>query len=615
MYPETDYSKESIMHRMLTRANIFWGLKEINDLDPMVKLMMEALAGELHRLANNINDTQARVLGKVAGLLAPDFLTLPHPAHAIAQAHPAEANEIVDSTTSFSVRAKSSLAQTNASGISFTPVKPAHIFDASIAFTCTGESLFAFDNLNLKQTAARINKGVFPEANTFWLGIKLNPKVKTLTNLAFYFDLGNVEPQLATGLYQTLPRTKWYLNDAELQITPGLQLEQEDMYNSHVFSQHDLLYLLEQDIANYYQHRFVTITNKRFDNITTLQQQYPPSFETIFEPCDLAKMGQQLLWVKVVFPPDMKQEWLNELTVHLNAFPVMNRRLKEIQHTLTGTGNIVSTPATKTEQFLVVQSAEDEEHVYRSIPYRQVNEEETGTYTLRNGGAERFDDRNARELINYVMELVRSESIAFAAYSSEFLTRLQQINQNLAYMEQKTAAMNIGEKGNEIPNSLIVTPTKKAGQLLVKYWLTMTDAANNVRSGTSLQTNDPKIKSGSSVMLTTSVGGKNRLAPQERLHASKYGIQTRDRIITKEDIRSFCKYELGDKITWVKVERGFAVSPNTKEAFMRTIDITITLFDSSAMQKQDWYVLLEQLKIKMQSRSELHNNYRVDLSN
>jgi hypothetical protein len=44
------------------------------------------------------------------------------------------------------------------------------------------------------------------------------------------------------------------------------------------------------------------------------------------------------------------------------------------------------------------------------VPYRKTEEEKTGTYTLRYGGVERFDGRNARELISYLLELVRNES-------------------------------------------------------------------------------------------------------------------------------------------------------------------------------------------------------------
>ncbi len=67
-----------------------------------------------------------------------------------------------------------------------------------------------------------------------------------------------------------------------------------------------------------------------------------------------------------------------------------------------------------------------------------MEEEQTGTYTLRTGGVERFDTRNAHEMISYLLELLRSESAAFAGYGYDFIaTTLREMNQKIHVMEQK----------------------------------------------------------------------------------------------------------------------------------------------------------------------------------
>src|SRR5689334_24717181 len=89
----TIHSKEVIKNRMQKHALTYWGIKNTADLDPAVKMILEALSLELYNLGNEMKDTQVRILEKIANLLAPDFLTAPNPAHALMHAAPVEAVE------------------------------------------------------------------------------------------------------------------------------------------------------------------------------------------------------------------------------------------------------------------------------------------------------------------------------------------------------------------------------------------------------------------------------------------------------------------------------------------------------------------------------------------
>lgn len=88
-------------------------------------------------------------------------------------------------------------------------------------------------------------------------------------------------------------------------------------------------------------------------------------------------------------------------------------------------------------------------------------------------------------------------------------------------------------------------------------------------------------------------------------------MMTRNRIITKEDIRNFCFYELGDQVSKVDVERGFEMSLHSKEAFSRTIDVILTPSEDETLQSKEWELLRDQLKSKLQARSGMSNNYRI----
>ena len=311
----------------------------------------------------------------------------------------------------------------------------------------------------------------------------------------------------------------------------------------------------------------------------------------------------------------MPQQWLNEINVYPNAFPVMNRKLIDLKYRLKGGSNIIPLRTEMLDQFLSVRSLTDEVRQYRSVPYREKEEELGGTYTLRNGGVERFDSRNANELIGYLLELLRSESAAFSAYGYDFIaTTLKELNQKISLMEQKTRG-NM-KHSEEIPNYIIVKPFEDQDMMYAQYWTTLADTANNLRAGTKLQqARGVKVVQDSLVLMTTSIGGKNRLKPEEKLNAFRYGLITRNRIITKEDIRSFCFYELGDKIVNVEIKKGYEMSLSSREGFRRTIDVIITPADTGKLETNDWDLVCSQLKSKIQSRSGITNNYRMMVVN
>lgn len=618
MLSEINNSKEAIRNRMLKHALNYWDIKNTEDLDPAVKLILEALSVELYNLANEVKDTQVRLLEKIANLLAPESLTSPNPAHAVLHATAAEPVELLTNTTNFYTQRKVSSkpnepADTNLD-IFFTPVDTVQIFDAQILCSINGSNLFGYDQFGNRQVLARTISGKPAENNAVWIGLRMNEKIEDINNLYFYFDWKNMEPKIAGKNFQLLPVTKWYLNNEELKTASGIPYVSDGNDNdtdAYVDLDYNLLNLLEKDIKHYYDHKYITVTDKRFKNIYELKETFPASIKRNFKESDLQKLSEKLLWIKISFPAALQQESLDEVYIYLNAFPVVNRQLTDLNFRLKGGSNIIPLKTSPLEQFLAVKSLTDDTNTYKSVPYRKMDEEQTGTYTLRTGGVERFDTRNARELISYLVELLRSESATFSAYGYDFIaTTLKEMNQRIALIEQKTKGYL--NNAAEIPNYIIVKPFEGFDMMYIEYWTTLAEAANTVRSGTRLQQmSGAKVKPDSVVLLTTTVGGKNRLRPEERLHAFRYGIMTRNRIITKEDIRNFCFYELGDRISEVNVERGFEMSPHPQQSFRRTIDVILIPSDAENLDTAEWQILCDQVKSKLQSRSGVSNNYRI----
>src|ERR1700712_286071 len=95
MYFDSDNTKEAIKTRMLRIALTYWETRNTDELDPLVKFLMDALSAELYDVVNDIKNAEGRILEKLAHILAPDLLTAPLPAHAGMQVLPEGPSEFL----------------------------------------------------------------------------------------------------------------------------------------------------------------------------------------------------------------------------------------------------------------------------------------------------------------------------------------------------------------------------------------------------------------------------------------------------------------------------------------------------------------------------------------
>lgn len=607
---------------MLRHALNYWNIKSGDDLDPVVKLMLEALSGELYNLSNEIRDTEVRILEKISNLLAPEFLTCPNTAHALLLAQPVEPYETLDITNHFYTTRKINAGKDENSDtnveIFFTPVDDVSLADAQVAAVATTSNLFIYDDNNNKLLIANSSKRNYADSTAFFIGLDTNEKLTGINDIAFCFEWKNPDAALAQLNYQLLPLGKWYIDNRPVKTKTGLPYrnEQQAPGGQHdLFIDHNLLSLMESDVKHFYDHKFITISDDGGYNLNDIKAFYPEDLTNTYAETDLKKLTKKLVWIKVLFPMAMHQESLDDVQVLTNCFPVMNRQLNDLKYRLRGGSNIIPLPAEGIEQFLSVKLLSDESHSYQSTPYRKTDEEIAGTFTIRAGGVERFDVRNAKELISYLLELLRSESAAFAVYGYDFIaTILKEMNQRIALMEQKTKSL--AATASEIPHYIIVKPFEGFEMMYVDYWTTLAENANNIRSGTRLQQlKSAKIKSNRLFLVTTTTGGRNRLRPEERLNAFRYGLIARNRIVTREDIRSFCFYELGSRISQVSVQKGIQMSPHPQQGFSRTIDILITPSGTDRLDSNEWEQLFSQLMSKLETRSGISNHYRILMQN
>ncbi|MCW3109212.1 MAG: hypothetical protein JWQ09_3718 [Segetibacter sp.] len=617
MFFDSDNTKEAIKTRMLRIALTYWETRNTDELDPLVKFLMDALSAELYDVVNDIRNAEGRILEKMAHLLAPDLLTAPAPAHAVMQALPGEASEVLTDEDQFyfekKIASKPDGPLDTTVDIYFSATNKVRIFDAQIRYLFSGTNLYTFDQTSNKLLTGTALKGSQSNECCIWLGINANSHITDINSMAFFFDLKNMDTSVADFFYQFLPFTSWYVDNSEIKVSSGLYYKQtlNKRGDDENITDTDLMYSIVKNINNYYEKKFITVSDDKFEIKKENLVKFPGIFKNLLPPPVLEKFTEELLWIKVVFPTTIRSELMNEIVVRANAFPVMNCRKNELRYRLRSGRNIIPIPNVPNERFLAIKSFTDGQTTYKAIPFRKSGEEEAGTYTLRSGGLERFDSRNGREIIQYLLELLRSESAAFSAFGHDFIaSTLKEMNQFIALLEQKTNT-TIND-ATEIPNYIIVKPVENQELMFVEYLTTNTGLANNIRSGTRLlQSSGISVKPDSLMLLTSATGGKDKLKSEEKLYAFKYGLLTHERIVTVEDIRSFCFYELGTRLSDATIKKGFVISDNPKEGIKRTIDVILTPSQQKMNDNEEWLQACYQLKSKLQTRSGMTYNYRI----
>jgi hypothetical protein len=604
-------TKEDIRTRMLRNAMDYWGTTNINDMDPMVRLLVEALSTELFNVSNDVKNLENRVLSKISRILASDYLTSALPAHAVLKGQPVETQESVTINNHFFYKRQQSsdTSRKEENDVFFSPAGEVSLFNAGIRYTSSGVHLYEYDEAMRRNTVLTASSRLNTEPNTLWLGIDCAPALNNLQNLALFFEWSDYAAN--DDFYKLLSVVKCYTNNEEIETQPGLIYKEDlDAGSRPVFYEQDVINLITRDIKEYYNNRFISIIDSKLNDISSYRQAFPDVFANIFNPAELSRL-QPCVWLKLTFPAAISPGIIDDLQVSLNCFPVLNRKRHEHKYRLRDVNNIIPIKVSDKDHFLSVKEVHDDRNIfYSEIPYTQAAQNFEGSYSIRNGGAERFDSRNARQTIDYLLELLRDEKAAFASYGTDFLNSvLKTLEQNLALIEKKT---RMAEDGHEPFNYLIVKPDGKATMLYLQYWTTLADAANNIRRGARLQQFETlKIKADSLRLMTSTIGGRDSLGATERVQAYKYGLTTKDRIVTQADLISFCYYELGNKVTDVKIGKGLMVSSNPKEGFKKTVDVYLKPADEVKLSAEEWDTLLTLLESKLTSRSVINANYRL----
>jgi len=604
-------STGSSKERMLKNIAALWGTKNIDTLDPLVKILVEALSGELHKTHDVIHTFEKRMLERLALLMTPGALAAPYCAHAIAQAFPNEPVEYVSSSEQFFYSKKMNKDQ-QMQNIHFSPIADVCVFDVGIKHLVIGNTCWTMDEFQQKNSYMNMLH-LTSQSNAIWIGITINPEIEHLNGCGFYFEeLNSISNHVIT---QILSTAKWTIGDKEIDMRFGRNYVEKEESNS-VFLEMDAMYLIEKEVKHLYDTNFISIADDLKFN-TIFLEKFPEVFKQLFLEQQLNLFNENLLWIKVSSDSLIHNKKLSDINVFINTFPVLNRKSINHVHRFKNFTTNIPLRTSENEFFLSVFLVEDDfAREYKEIPFAENNNWTDFTYTVRKGGMERMDARDAKEYLDYIVELMRDESATFASYGQDAIANI------LKELDQLVSQLNQRVNKKTLPNTdtcsyLFLGDPKNDETYFIDYWVTNAIHANGIMAGTKLTNyKGSQLKKDSLCLKTTTVGGKYALDPARHIDAYKYASLTHNKIVTAEDIKACCLYELGDKINRdVIVRKGLVLSDNPKQGLVRCVEVLLKKKEIEKYQQEviDWNTEIKNLQSKLELRSALNLTIKVRL--
>lgn len=559
---ETGYSKEEVYGRLLRNAGEMWGLhaSELEGLDPLVRLLLGAMAKEVEKLGNDLHSSDTRIFRRIAQYLLPDAKLYAQPAHGVVRLEPAGPQEITryDELGYEKLwKNKDNLNRQESIELGFTSVGTYRTEGTQVVCRAQGGELHGIERLRtpvLTQLGAALSTG---EVYLGLLGCTDEAR-----SLSLYFDW--LSDPLRDSHFRSLHKiTAFNMRNEGLLVARGLHPEDPVL---DLRTTTNAIAGLEARTRMYYDERFLRVT---FD--APLPSGVPTVVEQALAKTNLAQIGE-LRWLRLVFPSEFDARNVRDALILDNCVPVVNRKLQKTVYRLHKEFNIKRLEIDGFFQGIEKAEASSGQK-YAEVPSLDMVDVSPGTYAMRQGTAGRFDQRDGMEFMNHLLDLLKEERRSFAAMdASSTLSDLRSIEQVL----EKLGKRMRGPEGGAGQRYIMIKPFSGSENAHVIYWTTDAEMANNLPAGTLLKCKHSGLSAAGHVALvSTTEGARNELTPKETVQLYKSMVLSRGVLLTRQDIIEHCKYVGSSDLENVTVEEGVMVSPDHGSGLIRCLEVRL----------------------------------------
>ena len=581
-----------IKERLLDRALDLWGIEDERQLDPVVDLLLEAVAFESFQLEETLARADAALLGRLSRLLIPQKWMLPRPAHGLLSVHPKSGEQLMELSPHDHFSVNRVVQGVKSPPLFFTPLYATQLLDAQIRYRLWGTQLEELGRRRCYTEQAFAEEDRLGD-HTLYLGIQIAEENLVHTDrlrLAILPERGELLPFLSE--IQAF-------DACEHPLVIQSQNIPEASYEGHYV----------QDLKEHYCHYLYEIELQESKTSCSLTSLFPKLKEELHELHDVAS---QLYWIRLEFPAVFTLDDMASMGVHLNTVPVINRRLIRKLHSLEREGRILSLSTSDQGHFLSIESLEDNLGKVYIPRERSYEAGALGVYSLYFGDLERFDASDAQRQLRRVLQLVREEGNAFSAVdNSSFASVLKELQDRLTTLEKTVGKMQ-SESG---PSKafLMTMPEAEAEHLVLSYWESTGGLANGLSPQDIIQSLEPDKFDSASIRLRTKTKGGRAAETEDMLIAHlRYGLLSKERIVTREDVKSYLKHRLGITLKQVDLRDGVTISQEPNKGLVRCTDVFLELVkQGTELNEEEQAHLSSRLETELKERSVAHTTYKV----
>ena len=581
-----------IKERLLDRALDLWGIEDERQLDPVVDLLLEAVAFESFQLEETLARADAALLGRLSRLLIPQKWMLPRPAHGLLSVHPKSGEHLMELSPHDHFSVNRVVQGVKSPPLFFTPLYATQLLDAQIRYRLWGTQLEELGRRRCYTEQAFAEEDRLGD-HTLYLGIQIAEENLVQTDrlrLAILPERGELLPFLSE--IQAF-------DACEHPLVIQSQNIPEASYEGHYV----------QDLKEHYCHYLYEIELQESKTSCSLTSLFPKLKEELHELHDVAS---QLYWIRLEFPAVFTLDDMASMGVHLNTVPVINRKLIRKLHSLEREGRILSLSTSDQGHFLSIESLEDNLGKVYIPRERSYEAGALGVYSLYFGDLERFDASDAQRQLRRVLQLVREEGNAFSAVdNSSFASVLKELQDRLTTLEKTVGKMQ-SESG---PSKafLMTMPEAEAEHLALSYWESTGGLANGLSPQDIIQSLEPDKFDSASIRLRTKTKGGRAAETEDMLIAHlRYGLLSKERIVTREDVKSYLKHRLGITLKQVDLRDGVTISQEPNKGLVRCTDVFLELVkQGTELNEEEQAHLSSRLETELKERSVAHTTYKV----
>lgn len=605
-------NQDRIRDRILRRASRMWGYSESeteNSFDPLVGLLISACASELEKLSFEQENSRARIIDRILEVMFPEEVAGALPAHTVLQVYPSQNNKPISLYNSFATKKRVqdiyNPQDTKEIDITFFPTIPLKLTTAKVKYIAYGNELIEQESFFFDE---QIAKGIKPlPVGELWIGIE-NTNNEPLEDLQFFINVNNNEHKEL--FYHYLKLATVSAQNKKFTLLNGYNVADKHLDLEHIITKNNnSLTSIYNEANQFYQPNFYTlkgvlepINSDRDEEVVSQLYSHFPNIEE--------QIKENIQWIKLVFSTVVHSEVFRSVRFMLNCVPVINIGHRKFSQMLKGSLNIFPLPTE--HHFLDIDYIIDSYQNRIDLKNHQSKEQDT-VAVVRRGGVARLDNREATELLQYLLEVIKNEAAAFAAVGGDYTKDvLKEIFQHIASLEQRKDKQGIERDNNTY---LIISTTKSEEQnnCEVAFWHTTGAEGNGLRAGTKCSPpTQTSFFTVPATMLKTSIGGRNRLTSEEKLLELRSALLSRGRIVTIADIETFGMSHFKSAITAIEVTKGTKKEVSTTQGFSRTIDIYLTKSDTvKNMEREEWDYLKESFMLKLKNASANMYPYRL----